>query len=209
VKFVAISDTHGKHADVVLPSGDILIHAGDVSMKGEEQEVMDFLQWFDAIKGFQYKILVAGNHDFYFERNTEEQINKAIPADVIYLKDSGTSVNGINIWGSPVTPWFLNWAFNVRRGDPIRRYWDLIPGNTDILITHGPPFRVLDTNYKGEHLGCKDLFNRLQELKPRVHIFGHIHESYGMVEKPGTTFINASILNEKYELANQPVIFEL
>ncbi len=208
MRFVAIADTHGKHKDLVLPSADVLIHAGDVSMKGERPEIIDFLNWFENLD-FQHKVLIAGNHDFFFEREADEQIESILPQNIIYLKDSGTVINGWKIWGSPVTPWFMNWAFNRHRGDPIRRHWDLIPDDTDILITHGPMFRMLDRNYKGEHLGCKDLFNRIQEIKPKVHIFGHIHEAYGTVDKPGTKFINASVLNEKYELANDPVFFEL
>ena len=208
MRFVTISDTHGKHEDLRLPAGDILIHAGDVSMRGEESEVRTFLNWLETLK-YRHKILIAGNHDFYFERESDEQIEKILPLNVVYLKDSGTTINGLKIWGSPVTPWFLNWAFNRRRGDPIRRHWDLIPDDTEILITHGPSFRILDTNEKREHLGCKDLFTRIHEIKPKVHVFGHIHEAYGIIEKSGIKYINASVLNEKYELVNEQIVFDL
>ncbi len=136
------------------------------------------------------------------------EIEELIPKGVQYLKDSGTLVNGIKIWGSPVTPWLFNWAFNRMRGDNIGRHWDLIPEDTDILITHGPPFRTLDKNIEEIHIGCKDLFLRIQDVKPKLHIFGHVHESYGVVEKHGMTFINASVLNEKYEIVNQPISFQ-
>src|SRR5262249_25680108 len=152
-----------------------------ISMKGEESEIRNFLNWFGGLE-YQHKILIAGNHDFYFEKSSDAEIEKIIPSNIIYLKDSGTIINGLKIWGSPVTPWFLDWAFNRRRGDPIRRHWDLIPDDTDILITHGPSFRILDVDNKGQHLGCKDLFNRIQELKLKAHLFGHIHESYGLIE---------------------------
>jgi len=208
LKFVTIADTHGKHQDLTLPSGDTLIHAGDISMKGEEQEIIDFLAWF-AIQKFEFKIFIAGNHDYYFERESEEQIKNIIPNNVTYLKDSGTTIKGLKIWGSPITPWFFNWAFNRLRGDPIRRHWDLIPTDTDILITHGPIFRTLDTNAEGQHVGCKDLFIRVNEIKPKVHIFGHIHKSYGTIDKGGTKFINACNLNESYQLTNKPILFEL
>lgn len=208
MRFVTIADTHGKHEDLTLPAGDVLIHAGDVSLKGEESEVLTFLNWLENLN-YRHKILIAGNHDFYFERQSEEQIEKILPPNVVYLKDSGTTINGLKVWGSPVTPWFLNWAFNRRRGDPIRRHWDLIPDGTEILITHGPSFRTLDTNKKGEHLGCKDLFNRIHEIKPKIHVFGHIHEAYGTIEKSGIKYINACVLNEKYELTNDPLVFDL
>jgi Icc-related predicted phosphoesterase len=208
LKFVTIADTHGKHSSLIIPPGDTLIHAGDISMKGEKDEVVDFLQWFDH-QNFKHKILIAGNHDFFFEKESDKHIQQLLPANIVYLKDSFTTVNQLKIWGSPVTPWFFNWAFNRHRGDPIKRHWDLIPTDTDILITHGPIFRTLDKTSEGQHVGCKDLFNKVHEIKPKVHICGHIHESYGTVDKSGIKFINASVLNAKYELTNNPVEFEL
>jgi Icc-related predicted phosphoesterase len=208
LKFVAIADSHGLHTDLILPPGDILIHAGDVSMKGEHCEIVGFLKWFDSLD-YKYKIVIAGNHDFYFERESHEEIESVIPNGVIYLKDSGITVDGIRVWGSPITPWFFNWAFNRYRGDPIRRHWDLIPSNIDLLITHGPVFRRLDKNKKGEHVGCKDLFQKVHEIRPKVHVCGHVHESYGIIEKDGIKFINCSLLNENFELVNDPIEFEL
>ena len=208
MKIVAISDTHGLHARLKLPEGDLLIHAGDISNRGERTEVINFLHWF-ARQNHQYKIFIAGNHDFFFEREPDEEIEKIIPPGIIYLKDSGTAINGLNIWGSPVTPWFLNWAFNRYPGDDINRHWDQIPADTDILITHGPVFRTLDENAEGQNIGCKDLLVKVQAIRPGVHVFGHIHESYGTIDKQKTKFINASVLNEKYKLVNEPIVFDL
>ncbi len=208
MKFVAISDTHGQHEKLLLPKGDVLIHAGDISMRGDELSIINFLNWFSH-QNYQYKILIAGNHDFYFERASNEEIEKIIPENVIYLNNSGTTINNLKIWGSPITPWFFDWAFNRYRGEQIQRYWDLIPNDTDILITHGPVSGILDSTKKGEHVGCEDLLNRVNKIKPRVHICGHIHEAYGASENFGTKYINASVLNEKYELTNDAVIFEL
>jgi Icc-related predicted phosphoesterase len=208
LKFVAIADTHGKHKDLTIPSGDMLIHAGDISMKGDEDEIIDFLNWFDE-QNFKHKILIAGNHDFYFETESQEQIEELLPKNITYLKDSSTTINEFKIWGSPITPWFFNWAFNRHRGEQINRHWDLIPPDTDILITHGPIFRTLDKNSEGQHVGCKDLFNKVQEIRPKVHICGHIHESYGTADKMGIKFINASVVNKNYELTNSPILFEL
>lgn len=205
---VAISDTHCRHRSLRLPKGDLLIHAGDISNKGEKQEIVDFLQWFQQQK-FKYKIFIAGNHDFFFEREKKETISKIIPDDIIYLNDSGTVIEGINFWGTPVTPWFFNWAFNRRRGEQISKHWSMIPTQTDVLISHGPPYGILDMVVNENHVGDKDLLKKVLEIKPKVSVFGHVHEAYGTVRKNGIKFINASVLNESYELVHKPVVFEL
>ena len=208
MKFVAISDSHCRHHNLKLPKGDVLLHAGDISYKGEKVELCDFVQWFSR-QNFTYKIFIAGNHDFYFEKTNAADVTALIPEDVIYLNDSGITINGISIWGSPVTPWFFQWAFNRHRGLPINKHWNLIPQNTDILLTHGPAFGIHDTVINGKHAGCKDLLEKIKQVKPKVHVCGHVHESYGVAIKSGTKFINASVLNESYELVNKPVVFEL
>jgi len=208
VKIVAISDSHGLHKDVMLPKGDLLIHAGDVSNKGSLDEIQDFLQWF-SVQEFEHKIFIAGNHDFYFEKSSTEDIANIIPDNVIYLNDSGVTINDIKIWGSPITPFFFNWAFNRNRGKEIEYHWSLIPDDTGILITHGPAFRRLDKNTENSHVGCKDLFLRIQELQVKAHVFGHIHEAYGTLQSQDTHFYNASLVNEDYQFVNRPIVFEL
>jgi Icc-related predicted phosphoesterase len=208
MKFVIISDTHGQHRNLILPQGDVIIHAGDISRRGERDEVIDFLNWFRDLP-FDHKIFIAGNHDFFFERNSEEIIREIIPENVVYLCDSGVTVKGIKIWGSPVTPWFYDWAFNRHRGHSISCHWDLIPGDTDILITHGPALSKLDKTKYGECVGCSDLLEKIKEIKPKVHICGHIHEAYGQETAYGTIFINASVNDEKYVMKNKPVVFDL
>lgn len=207
MRIIIIADTHGRHREVSLPAGDMIIHAGDISMKGEEPEVLDFLDWFASLD-FTYKIFIAGNHDFYFEKRTMEEIETILPAGIIYLQDTGITIDGIKIWGSPVTRWYFNWAFN-RRAEVIGRHWDMIPRDTDILITQGPPFRILDTNIKGQHTGCKELLLAVQEIQPQLHVFGHIHESYGIVEKKHGQLINASILDQGYKINNAPVCVDI
>ncbi len=206
--FVTISDTHGQHSKLVLPEGNVLLHAGDVTRRGKDAEVIDFLRWF-AQQPFEHKIFIAGNHDFYFERTSDGDIEKIIPAGVVYLKDSGVVINGIKIWGSPITPWFFDWAFNRHRGPEIQRHWALIDKDTDILVTHGPVYNILDKTINGEHVGCEDLLQAVKEIKPKVHIGGHIHEAYGSKEVDGTLFINPSVLNERYEMVNEAVVFEV
>lgn len=208
MKVIAISDTHGYHDLLTLPSGDVLIHAGDVSSRGSKQELQDFLQWFSDLN-YEHKIFIAGNHDFFFERADSEMITSLIPDNVIYLNDSGTSIGGINIWGSPVTPWFFDWAFNRHRGADIKKHWELIPQNTDILITHGPVYGVLDKTIHGQRVGCEELKNATDLIKPKVHIFGHIHETYGQVQTLNTLYINASVLDVQYRLVNDVVLFEI
>lgn len=208
MKIVAISDTHCRHKSVTLPKGDVLIHAGDISYKGERSEVQDFLAWFANLP-FAHKIFIAGNHDFYFEKAKTADVQTMLPEGVVYLQDSGTTINGIHIWGSPVTPWFYDWAFNRQRGAAIAKHWKLIPPDTNLLITHGPAYGILDTVLNGTHVGDKDLLKTVEVIKPAVHVCGHVHESYGRLKKGSTRFINASVLNEKYELVNPPVVFEM
>jgi len=208
MKFVVISDTHGQHAGLKLPKGDVLMHAGDISSRGKRDEVLDFLNWFKELP-HKYKIFIAGNHDFLFEDLPEEEIKAMIPDNVIYLCDSGVSIENIKIWGSPVTPWFFDWAFNRQRGTEIAKHWNLIPNDTDILITHGPVFDKLDRTIHGERVGCIDLLKKVEHLRPKIFICGHIHEAYGTQEQNGIKYINASVLDERYRLKNQPSVFEM
>ena len=208
MKFVAISDTHNNHPEH-LPDGDVLIHAGDVTGKGTEAQVYHFLEWFSA-QPHRYKVFIAGNHDFYFENIKSEIIAKMIPENVIYLNDSGVTIEGVKIWGSPVQPWFYDWAFNRKRGSEICKHWDLIPNDTDVLITHGPAYMRLDkVVHGGAHVGCMDLLTAIRRVRPQFFVCGHIHEAYGMVKEGITTYINASVLNEKYEMVNKPIVFEI
>lgn len=230
MKFITISDTHTFHRGLVLPAGDVIIHAGDITLRGSKVEVIDFLDWFSQLD-YPYKILIPGNHDFFFDYNwkaytplgKQRHWNKVADRDslqevldqysnITLLNDYGITLNGIQIWGSPITPWFHDWAFNRERGTEIRKHWDLIPLTTDILITHGPPYGIGDRVRFGELVGCKDLTQALSVIQPKVHIFGHIHESagvWGSLDHSGTQFINASSVNLNYEPMNHPIIFNL
>jgi predicted phosphohydrolase len=126
------------HDRIKLNAGTVLIHAGDVTEYGSEEEVVDFLFWFSR-QPFAYKIFIGGNHDLFLETSTPAQRKKLIPSNVIYLQNSGIEIDGLMFWGSPVTPYFLGMAFNAREGKERRKVWNKIPHNTDILITHGPP----------------------------------------------------------------------
>jgi Icc-related predicted phosphoesterase len=125
--------------------------------------------------------------------------------DIFYLNDNGISLKGIKFWGSPIQPAYNNWAFNRQRGEAINRHWKLISSKTDILITHGPPFGILDKTNSEENTGCQDLLKKVKEIKPKYHLFGHIHEAYGIWKDENTTFINASLLDHRYKLTNVPI----
>ncbi|TND08928.1 MAG: metallophosphoesterase [Bacteroidetes bacterium] len=206
MEIICISDTHGLHREISLPPGDILLHAGDVSMGGKEKEIIPFLEWF-AKQDYRHKIFISGNHDFFFEKESPEKIRSLIPPGVIYLNDSGIEIEGVRIWGSPIQPWFMDWAFNRQRGAEIKKHWDLIPDNTDILVTHGPPAGMLDQVYTGLPVGCEDLMETVGRIKPKLHLFGHIHEAYGTIRQDDTLFVNASVLNRHYQPANEAITF--
>ena len=203
-----ISDTHGKHYKLTddLPGGWMIIHAGDVSNRGLISEINDFTLWFSKLP-YEHKIFIAGNHDFGFENeDAKKQIN--IPDNVIYLQDSEVVIDGIKIYGSPWQPEFNNWAFNLKRGEQLVKKWSMIPNDTDILITHGPAFGMLDYVVQGLTVGCEDLVRRVFEINPKIHVFGHIHFSYGMKKSVDTTFINASSLGERYYYDNKPIVVD-
>jgi len=208
VQLLLISDTHSQHHKLKLPSTDLLIHAGDISSRGSKDEVINFLNWFEK-QDAEHKIFIAGNHDFFFENATEEEINAIIPTNITYLNDSGITIEDINIWGSPVQPWFHNWAFNRERGEEIIKHWKLIPKNTDILITHGPAYGILDRTIGNELVGCEDLLERVKEIKPKLFVFGHIHEAYGMKHAHGIDFVNASVLDVRYRQGKAPVEYTI
>jgi len=204
---VAISDTHCRHAALELPAGDVLIHGGDFLSRGDVGELDDFAEWFMA-QPHRYKVVIAGNHDRCLEADPLLAMCFDIPG-VHYLSDSGVTLEGVSFWGSPWTPEFYNWSFMLPRGEALAAKWQLIPQGTDVVITHGPPHGIGDACYDGRRVGCEALAERLAVIKPRFHISGHIHEDYGTREVDGTTYINASTCNFRYNPVNAPVVFEV
>lgn len=206
MRIVCISDTHNKHEKIDIPPGDVLVHAGDFSTNGELDELIEFHAWLSTLP-HRYKIMIAGNHDFCFEEKNQEA--RSVVKNAIYLQDEAVTLEGVTFYGSPWQPWFYDWAFNLQRGEALQKVWAKIPDSTDVLITHGPPFGVLDQVSRQEHVGCVDLRKRVEEVRPKLHVFGHIHESYGMQQLPLTCFVNASICDIRYRPIQAPLVYDL
>ena len=212
-KITFISDTHNKHKHLtskgmgnILGSGDILVHAGDCTSMGQKHEINEFLKWFSNTE-FEHKIFIAGNHDFGFEQQTDiDQEFKDL--GVTYLFDNDVTIDGIKFYGSPWQPEFHNWAFNLSRGEELAEKWEQIPNDVDVLITHGPAYGILDYAPIGGHVGCEELYRKIVEVKPKIHVCGHIHDGYGQKTMGGIEFLNASVLNDRYEHAHKPIFVE-
>ena len=210
MKVVLVSDTHRFHDDLELPEGDMLIHAGDFCGHGSPVQVSDFARWLEG-QDYKYKIVIAGNHDELFEHYPDAR-KLLEERGITYLQDSGTTIEGLYFWGSPWQPEFCNWAFNLPRGKALAKKWAMIPESVDVLITHGPPYSILDQIDKRncpEHLGCHDLYDRVKIVKPKLHVFGHIHGSAGQEVRGDTLFVNASICDERYDPINPPIVVDL
>jgi Icc-related predicted phosphoesterase len=200
---VAISDTHDLHNYIDIPDGDILVHAGDLTNRGNLCELPSFNKFLGKLP-HKHKIVIAGNHDWCFQ--DEHEGSKKLLSNCIYLRDEEVVIQGIRFYGSPWQPWFCDWAFNLQRGEEIREKWDMIPKGIDVLITHGPPYGYCDTVEQGGNVGCSDLADVVNIIKPQVHIFGHIHEAYGTCVGSQIEFINASICDLGYNPTNKPII---
>ena len=234
IRFVCISDTHSYESKLEgkMPDGDVLIHAGDFTGAGDVDEVVAFNEFLGSLKDkYKHILVIAGNHEVSFDgirhglsgaaaklyfwkspfKYTPEASNmKDLLTNCTYLEDSSIELYGIKIYGSPWQPPHFNLAFNLPRGDPLLQKWNSIPKDTDILITHGPPLGYGDFIARGNHVGCAELLSTIQDrVKPKYHICGHIHESYGILTDNVTTFINAASCNKRYQLVNRPIIFDV
>ena len=212
MRLVCISDTHGDHETVELPAGDVLVHAGDVTAHGTELDLLRFLEWFGS-RDFPHRLFVAGNHDLFVEREPARSASLAREAGVVWLNDSGCTAAGRRFWGSPITPRFHDWAFMRDPGRDIERHWAMIPTDCEVLITHGPPAGILDEverpDETSEHTGCPSLLRRVGEIRPALHLFGHIHEGHGRLERDDVTYLNVSSMDNGYRMAHAPVVVEL
>jgi Icc-related predicted phosphoesterase len=209
LSIVIISDTHNKHEQLILTEADVIIHCGDFTSVGKEYEIRNFMKWYSGLNLYKYKICCAGNHDILYEKN--RQLAKSlIPSNIIYLEDSGIEIEGIKFYGTPVQKIFYNWAFN-RSESTLIKHWQAIPDNTDVLITHSPPYMIGDYVPRTmQHEGSPSLYEEVtKRIKPKIHCYGHLHSGYGIHVIGETTFINASNLDEGYNCVNNPIIIEI
>jgi Icc-related predicted phosphoesterase len=210
MRIVCISDTHTRHESVKLPEGDMLIVAGDVTSRGYFLELKSFAVWLYQQK-FKYKIIIAGNHDVCFQ-DEELRCRNFLSGVCYYLQDEFVYIEKFKIYGSPWQPWFGGWAFNANEGE-LAKIWNEIPVDTDILVTHGPPMGFHDINMKGDLCGCNELYKKIVEISPRVHIYGHIHEGYGQsshyFSNKKHLSVNCSICTSSYSPTNKPIVVEL
>lgn len=226
-----ISDTHGAktHSRLNIPECDVLIHSGDIGGRTNNLELAEFLIWFEE-QPAKKKIWIAGNHDLILDKEwVQNQKDKNVITgiiaeqqyregnslidmyNIIYLNNSSYVYDGIKFYGSPYTPSFhrQHWAFNADRGEEIKQYWDMIPVDVDVLITHGAPYGILDKTVKGENKGCEELKVIVDKIRPKLFLCGHIHEAYGYQFEGDSLFVNASILDANYIMKNKPFIIEL
>lgn len=210
MRIVATSDTHSKHKQVPVPDGDIFIHAGDLTPRGNHNEFISVGNWFLALKErFKHRIFIAGNHDFSLMWNARMILESYFDPDVIYLEDKGVEIDGVKIYGSPWMPWFHQWAF-MKHEDELKPHWDAIPDDTQVLITHCPPHGILDMETEPRRCGSLTLRERVKELSHlRHHIFGHIHEGYGEDVIEGVHYHNVAALNGEYRYQNPPQVIDL
>jgi Icc-related predicted phosphoesterase len=217
VILVFLSDTHGYHSRITVPPGDALVFAGDYSSRGDLDDTVSFLSWFTQ-QPHRDKVLISGNHDRIscVQPTLFRELLAEHAPDVVYLQDSGVEIGGLRFWGSPYTPTFLSWYHMRERGAAIRAHWDLIPDNTDVLVTHGPPFGYLDAVDNGRNrAGDRDLYEAILRVRPRVSCHGHLHleggQSTTLVHDDGTKtiIINAAICDEGYRPCRQPIILDL
>lgn len=214
MRIVAISDIHMKHGQISLPDGDLLLIAGDMLNSGSFTELQMFTSWLQS-RPHKHKIVVAGNHDWAFEDYPEEARKLIEDTGATYLQSQEAIVDTVKFYGSPYTPEFCNWAFNVPRSPLLKQHWDKIPQDTDVLITHGPPKGILDlvtsrgSSNKGLNVGCEDLVKAVKTIKPKIHVFGHIHEGFGNLNAGVTKFYNVAICDARYRPVNPATVIDL
>lgn len=194
MRLVALADTHLFHEGLEVPDGDVLVHAGDLLRAGSLDELARAAGWLRSLP-HRVKVVVAGNHELCLQKRPEEA--RALLEGFVYLEDAAATVEGLVFYGSPWQPIFRVWAFGARRGPELAAKWARIPERVDVLVTHGPPFGYGDRARPGHpggewHVGCVDLLARVRVVRPRLHLFGHIHQDPGRWEEDGISFANVT-----------------
>ena len=204
VRIVCISDTHEWHRELSLPDGDLLIHAGDFTFWNHASKIRDFNLWLGEQR-FRYKVVIPGNHDRVFNQDPR---CRAMITNAILLINESVTVWGLNIWGSPVT--CDDAAYGHTKRDERAKLYASIPEDTHVLITHGPPFGILDREPESHmRQGCTELRLAVMRLQPRLHVFGHVHGGYGTYQNETTIFVNCALLGLAGDLENAPILLDI
>uniref|UniRef100_A0A0G4IDE4 Calcineurin-like phosphoesterase domain-containing protein n=1 Tax=Chromera velia CCMP2878 TaxID=1169474 RepID=A0A0G4IDE4_9ALVE len=227
-----MSDTHNLHEFIKVPPGDVFIHCGDFTQTGGAHEVSRFCEWVKALP-HEHTVVIGGNHDLILEEGLWEKFHKhrfrqpkpkegeaeatsesmkalTRQSCTAYLEDEAVEIRGVKFYGSPYSPRFHDWAFNIDRGRLSEQKWMQIPKDTDVLITHGPPLGRMDKCFSGQFAGCEDLLKIVQQrVKPSLHLFGHIHESHGLSFDGHTVYANAANVNLQYDPHFKPFVFDI
>lgn len=210
MRLVLTSDTHTKENLLELPDGDVLIHCGDFDLR-HLVDINALEDWFSNLP-HKHKLWIAGNHDFYPEGFSKE-IFKIMVNFSTYLQDDEVVIEGIKFYGFPWTPIFNDWSFMLNESRMKEKVKE-IPKDTDVLISHGPCYGILDQLRKangtfGESVGSIPLRDRVKEIKPSIHVFGHIHEGYGKYTDYKTNYFNVSHMDEFYQPTNKPMVVDI
>jgi Icc-related predicted phosphoesterase len=204
VRVVCISDTHELHRELAVSDGDLLIHAGDFTFFNSISKIRDFNDWLGELP-HRHKVVIPGNHDRVF--HNDPRLRSMITNGVLLIND-GIRVCGLNIWGSPVT--CDDAAHGHTKPEERSSLYATIPPDTDILITHGPPLGIRDRERgSDERRGCPQLRVAVMRVKPRLHVFGHVHAGYGVAQNKTTVFVNASLLGWSGDLENKPIVLNI
>jgi Icc-related predicted phosphoesterase len=208
-KIVCFSDIHGQMSKslkdwFINNPGDILLFAGDIQVN-QTDDGKAFLAWVHSLP-FEFKVITFGNHDSNAAFMLEEARSYK---DITILNHQAATIKGIKIFASPYSLPFGSWWFMASEAE-LKNLYEAIPEDTEMLVTHGGAFEILDKTVRGDSTGSTSLRNRIGELPNlKYHVHGHIHEAYGGTEIDGVTRINCSVLNEAYKLRNNPVILNL
>jgi len=206
MRFVMFSDTHSYDDVISIPDGDVLIFAGDLSHgRGSLINLANFNKTLGKLP-HKYKLVIAGNHDFMFDK--QKDLAKGLLSNAVYLEHHSYCIDDVKFFASPYHPKIWG-KFELERPE-LYPVWDMIPDDTDILITHGPPYGIRDESSlgKGGKVGDKALLDAIKRVRPVAHIFGHIHEGYGHSRIGSTHFFNVSICNVEYEPVNKPIVWD-
>ena len=199
MKILHISDTHNKHRELgVMPKADVLVHSGDFTLGGSDMEALDFLEWF-CDQPYKHKIFIAGNHDNCMIDATLE----GLPDNVHCLHNNGTTIDGVSFYGVPMLAEYVDGEMKLME------HYDHIPNKVDVLITHRAPLGILDSTDNNIHYGSSLLLDRVTALKPKINLFGHTHDAYGITDWNGMLFSNAGVTDWKYNIRYSPRIIVL